>query len=94
MLSCRTRSRSPFRDGASVPDWWEGFLGWWPSLLERKPQDLSTRQSMESWFATMQNFLVKKHLLKWTGPVVDYPSPIWNTDETELCLWSQQEDPC
>ena len=32
---------SPFRDGVPGADWWEGFLGRWPTLSERKPQHLS-----------------------------------------------------
>ena len=51
---------SPFRDGVPGADWWEGFLGRWPMLSERKPQHLSTKHAMagnaetiDSWFSTV-----------------------------------------
>ena len=89
------KRESPFRDSAPGADWWAGFMGRWPSLSERKPQHLSTKramagnpETMESWFATVQDFLKKVGLLKRRGPVADYACRIWNADETGFCLGS------
>ena len=86
---------SPFKDGVPGPDWWQGFLGRWPSLSERKPQHLSTKRAMaacpetlNSWFITVKTFLEKVGLMKRSGPVADYSSRIWNADETGFCLGS------
>ena len=86
---------SPFKAGIPGPDWWQGFLGRWPSLSERKPQHLSAKRAMaaspetlNSWFTTVKSFLEKVGLMKRSGPVGDYPSRIWNADETGFCLGS------
>ena len=87
---------SPFKDGVPDPDWWQGFLGRWPSLSEKKPQHLSTKRAMDacpemlnSWFITVKtSFLKKVGLMKRSGPVADYSSRIWNSNETGFCLGS------
>ena len=70
-------------------------MGRWPSLSERKPQHLSAKRAMaaspetlNSWFTTVKSFLEKIGLMKRSGPVADYPSRIWNADETGFCLGS------
>ena len=89
----RAKRPSPFKDGVPGPDWWRQFLKRWPSLSERKPQHLSAKrvaagspEVLESWFATVENFLRKHGLLKHGHPVPDFASRIWNADETGFCL--------
>ena len=83
----------PFKDGHPGPDWWEAFMGRWPTLSERKPQHLSAKratasnpETLKSWFDTVQQFIRKVGLLKRTTTVVDYTSRLWNSDETGFCL--------
>lgn len=87
------KRENPFKDGIPGYDWWEGFLGRWPSLRERKPQHLSARrataanpETLDSWFTMVDSFLREIGLLKWKGSVADFPCRIWNSDETGFCL--------
>ena len=88
------RRVSPFKNGYPGPDWWQSFMGRWPSLLERKPQHLSAKRAtaanadtLKSWFV-VQGFLLKVGLLKRTTTVRDYAQRVWNADETGFCLGS------
>ena len=84
---------SPFKDGYPGPDWWQSFMGRWPSLSERKPQHLSAKRasaanpdSLQGWFETVERFLLKVGLMKRSRTVSDYTSRVWNSDETGFCL--------
>ena len=85
---------SPFKDSSPGPDWWQAFMGRWPSLSERKPQHLSAKRAsaanpdtLKSWFEMVQGFLLKVRLMKRnTTTVSDYASRVWNSDETGFCL--------
>ena len=87
--------QSTFNNGCPGADWWEGFLGRWPSLTERKPQHLSSKRAsaanpdtLGAWFTKVKAFFKKVGLLKRHRAVADLASRIWNADETGFCLGS------
>lgn len=58
------KKENPFKDGIPGYDWWEGFLGRWPSLRERKPlQDEPLLQTQKHWIAGSQWWAVSSERL-------------------------------
>ena len=85
--------QSIFNNGCPGPDWWEGFLGRWPSLIERKPQHLSSKRAsaanpdtIGAWFTKVKALFVKVGLIKRCRIVADLASRVWNADESGFCL--------
>ena len=86
---------SPFKDGSPDPDWWQAFMGRWPSLVERIPQHLSAKRAsaaspdtLKSWFELLRGFLQKVKLMDCNITTVsDYASRVFGTPMKQDFVW-------
>ena len=71
-------------------DWWQRFLKRWPSLAERKPQQLSKSRAEAGDTGIIQTWFDKvEEMLSSAGLDPSYPATaacLWNCDETAICM--------
>ena len=78
---------NPFRHDRPGKDWWLGFMRWWPTLMERKPQHLPanratalTENSVDAWLLKVKKAVESAGLDKLeTDQLAKW---MWNCDET------------
>ena len=77
----------PFYEGVPGKHWWSGFLTSWPSLVQRKPQNLAKQQAIASNSHTVQEYFKKVDKKMYELGIMDSPDlnkKIWNCDECGL----------
>lgn len=86
----KNQDRNSLFGPSGIPgrSWWEGFLGRWPSLVQRKPQHLARQRAQSSMQEVVDVFFDRlENLFQKTGlsDAPDLAHRIWNCDETGFC---------
>ena len=81
------KRQNPFSNNKPGKDWWLGFMKWWPTLVERRPQHLPinratalTENAVDAWLLRVRKAVENANLHTVTSQ--ELGQQLWNCDET------------